>query len=446
MVIKVGPIECVKFAIDEHELRENFAWVIFKHSNSVEDSIKLFRGTKLYGLPIVTKYYSKHLDDPVFHDQLDYFKQLVNVENNSQSNDNSNKSRWIDRSSDNINNIPDTLPEPPVYDEHNINADQDNYDSRSNIMSRHSYKDKHSKYQYKPYSQSHNSAFRYEHNSIDKSYHSRGRYRKSEHNSSSSSMETSNFSRDSYHQNYNRKHRDIHSSSKWQESAYHSQESSFKKDINPPKHVLPVRDLRDTMYRKHNDSDYHDDSNANTACTSLLDLRDTMYHTKNSNYENPGHFESDSNNQWSEKNRKDIHSTGFTDRESRKNNYFPERFNNSNTKHKSHADREHNNQSCYPDKSCDNFQDNDNTYSNNYNDGYRREKNRPNNYRHSHMRSQNMETRNRQNSSYHPYKRNDEGYERKEYRNSYDERSSHTQGRNYNRGGGSDRSRQNYYS
>lgn len=441
----MGPIECVKFAIDEHDLCENFAWVIFKHSSSVEDSIKLFRGTKLYGLPIVTKYYSKHLDDPVFHDQLDYFKQLVNVEHNSQSNDSSNKSRWIDRSSDNINNIPDSLPEPPVYDVHNVNTNEDNYDSRSNAMSRHTYKDKQSKYQQKPYTQNQNSAFRNEYNSIDKSYHSRGRYRKSDHNSSTSSMEVSNFNRDSYHQNYDRKHRDVHPSSKWQGSTYNNQESSYNNDSNSAKHTLPVRDLRDTMYRKHSLSDFHDDSNTNTACTSLLDLRDTMYHSKSSKYEDPGQFESDSNNQWSGKNRKNIYNSSFTDKESRKNNYFSERFNNSNAEHKNHGDREYNDQSYYQDKSCDNFQEHDNAYSNNYSDSYKGEKNRPNNYKHNHMRSQNMEIRNRQNNSYHPYKRNEEGYERKEYRNSYNERSGHNHSRSYNKGG-SDRSRQNYYS
>lgn len=445
MVIKVGPIECVKFAIDENELCENFAWVIFKHSSSVEDSIKLFRGTKLYGLPIVTKYYSKHLDDPVFHDQLDYFKQLVNVEHNSLSNNCSDKSRWIDRSSDNIKNIPDSLPEPPVYDVHDVSKNQDNYDSRSNAISRHIYKDKHPKYQHKPYTKSQNSAFRNEHNAIDKSYYSHGRNRKSDHNSSSSSMEVSNFDRDSYHQNYDRKHQDVHSSSKWQGSTHHNQESTYKNDKNSAKHLLPVRDLRDTMYHKPSFSDLHDDSNAKTACTSILDLRDTMYHNKSSKYEDPGKFESDSNNQWSEKNHKNLHYNNVIDKESRKNNNFSERFNNSKTKHKSHGDRDYNDQSFYQVKSSNNFQDHDNAYPNNYSDSYRGEKNRPSSYKHNHMRSQNMENRNRQNNSYHPYKRNDEGYERKEYRNSYDDRGGHNHGRSYNRGG-SDQTRQNYYS
>lgn len=442
LVIKVGPIECIQFAIDEHELCENFAWVIFKHSISVEDSIKLFRGTKLYGLPIVTKYYSKHLDDPVFHDQLDYFKQLVNVEQNSQSNDNSNNSRWIDRSSDNMNNIPDSLPEPPVYDVH-YNINRDNYDSRSNAMSRHGYKDKSSKYQHnKPNTKCHNSAYRNEHNSIEKSYNTHGHYRKSEHNNRSGSMEVSSFDRDSSLQNDDRKHRGIHTSSNWQESSYHNQEPSFKNDKNAAKDELPIRDLRDIVnYRKHISSDYdnHDDSNDNAAYTPIFDLRDTINHCKSSRYEDPGKFELNTNNQWSGKSHKNLHSS-LTDLESRKNNYFSERYNDSNARHKNHAD--YNNKSYYQDKSSDNYQEYDNSYPNNYNDSYRRDKNRPNNYKNNQMRAQNMETSNRQNSSYHPYNRNDE---RKEYRNLYDERSGHNHGRSYNRGG-SDRSKQNYYS
>ncbi|KAL4088971.1 hypothetical protein QTP88_024049 [Uroleucon formosanum] len=59
---QVGPIEYVDFAFDGHEISENFALVVFKYSSSVEDSIKLFQGTELYELPIITKNYSKHFE------------------------------------------------------------------------------------------------------------------------------------------------------------------------------------------------------------------------------------------------------------------------------------------------------------------------------------------------------------------------------------------------
>lgn len=429
----MGPIEYVEFAYDDREVRENYARVVFKHPCSVEDSIRLFRGTKLYGLPIVTKMMSNDVEDPVFHDQLNYFKQLVDVERNTQSNY-SNRNRWIDHSSDIKSYIPDCLPEPPMHHVQNINSNKDNYEHKSDNMSRNSYKDKSSKYQQSTYTKNRNSMYGSEHNPTDKSQYSRGHYRKSEH-SSSGSMEVSNNDRDSHHfQNYDRKYQGFgHTSSNWEESTYHNQES-FMSGNNSVKNTFPVRDLRDTMYRKRSllDSNYYNDTNSNAACTSLLDLRDTMYHNKSSRYEDLGHQnKSNSNNRWSERNKMN----DSNDIQFHKNNYTSEqRYNESNIKHENnYGNRDYYDRSFNEDSLHE------------YNDSYGREKNRSNNDKYSQMCPQSMESNHRQHNSYHPYKRNGDGYGKKEYKNAYNERSGHGRGKNFNREG-TDRSRQHYYS
>jgi len=428
----VGPVEYVEFAFDEHDICENFALVVFKYSSSVEDSIKFFQGTELYGLPIITKNYSKNFEDPVFNDQLDYFKQLIKLERNYQPN-NSLESKWIDQSLDEKNIIPETLPEPPMH-AYTHNKNQDYFDWRSdNVTRQNSTKYKHNA--------SHTKSSG--HYPIDKSHYSRKHYKKSEHNSSSGSMEVFNYERDSYHnQNNHRKHQDnVYTSFDRKESTNHNQEPSFIHEKNTGKDNMLVRDLRDTMFRKRNrlDSNFHIDTNASAGCTSLLDLRDTMYPSKNSRYGDLGqqHYESDSNNRWSERNHNTYGSGSFSNKEPRKNNFSSECYNKSNTRHQNH----YANQSYKQDISHDNFQQYDSEFPNNYNDSYRREKNRPIN--HKHNNPQNMESGSRQHNSYHPYKRINEGHDRKDFKNLYDEQSGQSRDRNYNRRG-PDRSRQNY--
>lgn len=423
----MGPVEYIEFAYDEHEICENYALVVFKHTSSVEDSIKFFQGTVLYGLPIITKNYSKHFEDPVFNDQLNYFKQLVKVERNSQPNNSFTESRWIDQSLDDNNIIPETLPVPPMHEVH-----------RSDNVTRHGSKDNSIKYKHNvPHTKSHNLVNRSEYNPIDKFHHSRKHYKKSEHNRGSGSMEVFNYDQDSYHnQNNDSRHQDNDNTSfNRKESTFYNQEHLLKHEKNSTKGDMLVRDLRDTMLRKRSrlDSNFHFETNAKAGCTSLLDLRDTMYHSKNSKYEDLGqqHYESNPNNRWLERNNDTPSSS--------KNNFNSECYNESNTKHQNHyTDRSYNH-----DKSHDGFQEYSNNYPNNYNDGYRRDKNRPIN--HKFNNPHNMQSSNRQHSSYHPYKRNNEGHERKNYNNMYDEQSGPNRGRSYNRGC-TDQSKHSYYS
>lgn len=438
----MGPIEYVEFAYDEHETCENFALVIFKYASSVEDSIKLLYNTKLFRMPISMKRYSESFENPVFHEQLDYFKQLVNVEHGNQS----TGSKMNDQSSDDKNTIPESLPKPPVHDTYNLNTDKNSTNYRSD-MHRRNFRDDSSRHQHNnDYNKSRSPFHRNENSSFDKSYHDRGSYRNQGYNNSSGSFDISNNNRNSHHgQSHDRKHRDynIHTSSKWKGSTFNNQEHSFPNEKISAKGILPVRDLRDTMHRKRSplNSDYHSDTNTNGACTSVLDLRDTMYHNSGDKYEGQEeYYEPDTFNEWSDRNHKNTHSfKKYTDQESRKNNYN-ERYNESNTKYHNHyTDQEYYDQSSYKNKS------HDDEYPNNYNESYSRGKNRPNNNKYSRNRSQHMESSSRQPNSYHPYTRSDESRERKESKNSFDNRSGHNRGRYFR--GGNDRSRPtNYYS
>jgi len=427
----VGPIECVEFSLDR-ELCENFAWVVFKHACSVDDSIRLFHGTSLYGLPIDTKKYSEHLEHPVFDDQLNYFKQLIDikrqVEHSSYSNDDS-KNRWNDQSS---NNIPDCLPEPPM---HNTNLHQDNY--KSDPISKHDYKDRPSTYQFSNvYTKSHNLMYKTDRNITNKTYHDCEYYQQSDYNDNCGKIKMSKSDRDSYN-NRNHKYRDYNSSNWKEKSTHQNEDKSFINENNSAKDELPVRDLRDTIDRKHSvlGSDYD-----NVACTSQVDLRDTLHRSKSNKYEEDSRqrYESNSKNQYSERNHKSSShiSSNFIDEQSRKNNYSSECYNELKTRHQNHytGNREYYNHSC----NKNNSQEYSKKYPNNYNGGYNKEKNKSKQTTHS----QNMES----NSCYtsYPYKRNNESYDRKEYKHLYNEQSGHNFGKNY--GTGTERSRQNYYS
>lgn len=434
--LKVGPIECIEFAYDEHELSENFAWVVFKYPSSVEDSIKLLQGTKLYGLEIITKKYSEHLKDPVFDDQLNYFKQLVNVERSNQSN-NGNTSRWNNQNLDNQNIIPDSLPKPPTHGKYNLN---NNYDHRSETMPRNNNKDESSKYQHNnSYIKSRDLDCRNEYRPVH--------YQKSEHNSRSDSM-ASNTDRNSYHnQNYDSNYLQDYGSfpsSKWKESNYYNQEQLHSNESLATKDVLPVRDLRDTIHRKRNiilDSDRHRDTNANATCTSVLDLRDTMYRGKNNTFKDVERsYQPEPKKRWSER-KINSFDGGFSGKSYRKDN---DRYNESNTKQTNrYSNQDYNDQSFNHNKSYDNYHKNENP---NCFHSYNRERNTPINYKFNQPRHENLESRDHQQNSYYPYKRSDESHERKEYQNTYyNEQSGHGRGRSSNRGG-SDKSRHNYYS
>lgn len=441
---QVGPIEYVEFAFDGHDICENFALVVFKYASSVEDSIKFFRGTELYGLPIITKNYSRHFEDPAFNDQLNFFKQLIKVERNCQLKNSPKESKWMDQSLDEKNIIPETLPEPPKHEVHSLNRNQNNYNHTS-VVARCSSKVKRPTFYHGVcHFKGLNSVNKGEQYPNDKSYHSHKRHKKSEHNSSSGSMKMFNYDQDSYNNqnNVRNQHDNVNTSFNRKESTYHNQESLLTHEKSTAKDNMLVRDLRDTMFRKRNrlNSNFHINTNANAGCTSLLDLRDTMYHNKSSRYEDLGqqHYESDSNNRWSERNQNIRGSNSFSNNGPHKNNFNSERYSESNTKHQNHyADQSYN-----QDKTHNKFQEYDSEFPNNYNNGYRREQNRPIN--HKYNSPQNMESTSRQHNSYHPYKRNNEGQDKKNYKNLYDGQSGQNRVRNYNEGS-TDRSRHSYY-
>lgn len=379
-------------------------------------------GTKLYGMPIETKKYSKQLKDPVFDDQLNYFKQLVNVERNNQSNE-CNNSRWNDRDSDRKNNIPDSLPEPPTHNMYNSYSNRNDYDRGPNSMSSRSSRQQHGN----SYSGSHNPGYRNLFDPIDRSGHKRYVF--------FDSAETSNDAQDSFHNhNYERKNKDYnaHTSSNWRESSYRNRESSMANKNNSANNMSPGRDLRDIMYgkRRSSDSDYPDRRNA-----SQLDLRDTMYNSKSNKYRGQ-HYESDSNGRWSEKSNQAY--GNFSDKQSRKDNYGSERFNEPNTRYHNNADEGNYDHSLNKKKSYNNSANEyNNEYSNSYNDNYSRGKNGPNNYNnYNQMRSQNMESNSRQQNAGPSYKRKDDGYDRKKYIDSYNDWRGHDRSKNYDRGSG----------
>lgn len=369
----MGPVEYVEFAVDGHEIRANFAYVVFKYPRSVEESMKLLRGTKLYGLPIVMKKYSTDLEDPAFHEELNYFKQLASVEQSKDSNY-TNKSRWNDQSSGNKNHIPESLPEPPMHDKN----------SYRDTVSRPS-----SRYQHN------NGAYRSEPNSTNNSYNSRGRYHKSEHTSNSGSITNFDNERDTYHNQ-----RDYNSrTSNWNdESMFHNRDFSAKNKNNRER-----------------------------------DLKDAMYHGNNSRNEDLRQYNgSDSNNRWSERNKNARGDRNFSDNGPRKNNYASKHIDESNIWRQNHNDEERGRKHFNQDNLYNNFEEDE--FSNNFND---RERNRSNNYKYNN-RFQTMEFNSRHNS-YHPYKQNDEGNEKKECKNLYNERSGHGRGRNTWRGRNNDR-------
>ncbi|VVC32768.1 RNA recognition motif domain [Cinara cedri] len=440
---QVGPIEYVEFSFDERQVCENFACVVFKHSSSVEDSIKLFCNTKLYGIPIITKNYSKNSKDPVFHEQLDYFKQLINVERSNRSKE-INKSRWKGQNYDEIN-IPESLPEPP-YQSVYSNPNQDIYHRNLGSMPTQSYKNLPSFYNNSnSFANNRNSSYQNEHNFSDKIYYNHGSYQKSDYNSISDSMEMSTNDRDSYHyqnydrdsyrsQNYDRKHRgyNIHASYSRKETKNHIQEPLCINGNNPGQDELPVRDLRDTMYRKRLlNYNNHTETNMNVA-SKPLDLRDTLHHRKNSRYEDLGqHYESDSNNRWSERNLKNAHgSSDFLNRVSRKNYSNSERYIESTTRHKNYNYERNFN----PDKSCVNSQEYEYEYPNNYNK-HNQDKYTSYNNKFNYTQSQNMESNSHQYNSFHQYKRNDANHKKKEYKNVYNEESEMYHGRSHNKKG-----------
>lgn len=304
--IKVGPIEYIELAFDAYKMHEKYAWIVFKHLCSVEDSIRLLFGTKLYGLPIEIRKYRTQNKNLNFHDQLKHFQQLVSIERCNQSN-NSYNSRSNDRTLNNKRDIPESLLKSSMHN-----------NRRSDSIHKHSYMDTFNKYQHTASTNSPISIYKEERSPINRSQNSHGHHHKSERRSSSS-MEFTYYEKDSYNnQHYDSKHQ-----------KHNVYTSSYKREI--------------------------------------------------------------SNNQKSERNQKNTLS--FSSTSSNSSDYQGRK--------KNVVNQDYDNKNLNKDKLKDGLQE--------YDDKYRRNKNRSNDHR----------------NFYHPYKCNYEGYERRKYKNSYDEQSSH---------------------
>lgn len=373
--------------------------MVFKYPCSVEDSIKFLPGTKLYGLPIVIKKYSADLEDPAYHDQLNYFKQLIDVERSAFKSNNGNTNRWNDQNSGSKT----VLPEPPVSGKYNSN--QDNYGLKSGSSGRPGSNNNSTGSEYQR-GNSYTKGRKLNYDSDDRRSEPHYSRQKIEHNNSLRPMSVND--RDSY-----RKHRGNSSqtSSSRNESNERQRERSDMNENNSVKdrsvYALPRK-------CSFSDSVRPNDTNRNAAGTSLLDLQNTMYHCKSNEYKDI-----------------DLRYSNFKSHNSTRNNdtrggssFIHKQFG---TSYSSESDRYHG-QSYSPDKSYNSFQEYDNRYSNNSN-----EKNKSNNYKYKQASNQNLPTSSRERITFYPYKPNDEGHERREYKNTYNEQSGLGRGRSYNK-------------
>lgn len=220
---------------------KNNAWVVFKYPCSVEDSIRLFRGTQLYGLPIEIKKYRKQNKNSNFQDQLKHFQQLVSIERSNQLNIN-NKNKWNNQNLDNEHNFPYSQSESLIHGYR-----------RSDSTLLHNSKDTFYKYQQNASINNPISVYRSEYGTINKSQQSYGHYhaRKSEYNSSDSMAVSYNDRNPSHSRNYDRKHRSHNSTSSFKEKSSNKQRSE-KNHKNTHDFSLSSNNLLDNQRRKNN--------------------------------------------------------------------------------------------------------------------------------------------------------------------------------------------------
>ncbi|VVC42422.1 RNA recognition motif domain [Cinara cedri] len=202
---QVGPIEFVEFPFYDSGLCKTFACVVFKHLSSVEDSIKLFCNTKLYGTPIITVNYSEHCKDIASHKKPEYLKQLSSINRRRRNNRN-----FVKR------NNPQTLPEFPT--------------------------------------QNCNSSYKNEHNFINKIYHRRRGYRKLNYNRKLDSMKIFTNHQDlDRHQNNDRN------------LCRNQNYEHTHRDSNKNQDKWPVSDLRHTLNHHKNRPSERNLKNNNTS-------------------------------------------------------------------------------------------------------------------------------------------------------------------------------------
>lgn len=211
---------------------ENYALIVFKHQCSLEDSIRLFCGTKLYGLPIITKNYSKQIKNPDCHDQQ--------------------KDKYVDKiysSGKSINNNQKILSIHPTLVLRNINLNENVLD----ITPIQSFIDKSSKYQHNTFTK--NLFYISEYNPLGKSQQSHKNYQKSKH-SNYNTMHISNNNQDSYNNqscNYKPQHYNIYTSFNRRKSTYyHKQEPFFinRNNFTTTDRAL-MYDLKNILYKKN---------------------------------------------------------------------------------------------------------------------------------------------------------------------------------------------------
>ncbi|XP_050535696.1 GATA zinc finger domain-containing protein 14-like isoform X2 [Daktulosphaira vitifoliae] len=383
LFFQMGPIECVQFGYDDYNRYENFAWVTFKYENSVYDCMKIFQGTKLYGLTIKMKNYLDNPEEQRFDEELDNFKELIRVE---CGNYNSNKQNIYNYE----RNIPDSLPQPPMH--------SSNYNFDSNI-----------KHKFEPYSESnsvHHASNSGKHNQTSQQHSNRKQFLKLER--FPNSFETSKNDWVHCNREYSNKFSENYQSmsSNKNKNRFYNQEH-FSDNHNLNKHIVPVRDLRDTMYHKRSPTSNDIQNDSNAACTSSLDLRDIINPSSSSSnkdrrYDNPNSY-----GNWHDRHRNNTEQnySTYLERKLQNKHFESNRFNKHDINYQNYTNsQEHHDRQFTDDQPFNNFNDR-HLYPNNYhNNDYNQKDSRPNSYGYNSQRSS-RNSGNRQ-QSHHPYKRN----------------------------------------
>ncbi|XP_050440423.1 probable serine/threonine-protein kinase clkA [Adelges cooleyi] len=440
LFFQMGPVECVQYGYDQYDRRENFAWVTFRNESSVDDSMQILEGTKLFGLTIKMKNYLENSGEQMFDENLDYFKQLNDIElDNHSSHTFSNKKNTFNF--EESVGIPDSLPLPPVNERHKYN-----HDNHFNLMTEQGTHDSISNYQ-ELYSNNYVSRSRGEYNtSTDNPYANRNRNQRSEDNNTSRSLEMTNDNckKREYHNRRNlNKQQDYckNKSSNWDNNSFHNEELPTSTNSSD-KNMKSMCDLRDTLQRKYSLMDSENPNDYKAACASTNDFGD-----KDQNIGN----ESNVYNQWPKRYNRNAteHSYGnYIERGSRNCKLMPEHYNERNMKTQDHFEnQEHCDRNSSKDTLHKGFQE-FNEYTNSYDERYNQGMSRPNNHKYNLIRSShNLDSNNRPYNNYnHPYKRNNGNRERKGFKEANDDYSGNSKGRGYNNRASefNNKSRQNY--
>lgn len=401
IVVKVGPVEDIGFAISQKELSDNYAHVVFKYVSSVQDGVKLMNGTVLYGSAIITEALlgkekqtsSKRLKDVKQHIDKKHHNQSTNTYQNRRDNQNLVRTNGIQ-------DEPSSSRSLLMRHVHNHNSNRDNHDCRLDIVSINHLKDtyykcKNNDISSKKYNPGHRSKKHNSDNHVN--------YRGSKLNRTLDSKETSYDDRELYLEQYDGKNL----------------------NYRVPNKTNIIVTLSDTEKK-------------------ITEIS-SGYNVPNTNYDNKKQYrvekyKSNFNDQQTERYQNEtLSSKSFSFKAFKKKSYTSERFNKSKVKYpevqyhsvskyktndyKSNLNEKF--QKCNDLsqlRSHVSFKEDKNEYPNN-NDRYSQRENNPENYNeYNREYSKNIEgfDRNRLGISGHSYNYNDKNYDRRMYSKSYD--------------------------